>query len=143
MPDKLYLHYKRHDSELLLIGVLSREQHTYSFMYLSHDDGEPVNFVDVQYPPLKFTEYLWYKSPKGFSDMIISPDRENLDVILRRLKMTEYDAWEYLRRTKGMSETHNWSFELEPIGRHVKMLNTDETLSTLVREYQNNPYTDE
>lgn len=125
MKEILYLKIVLNNN-IYLVGKLTNENNIkFVFEYLSYSDGDPIDFKRVQYLPLKFRYYEWYGVPEAFDEMIIQPDRPDLPRILQMLKMEKYDPWEYIKRTKGKSETNNWFFESDDSGVKINMLNPE------------------
>ena len=122
MIEKLYLKLDI-EGQAYLIGELKNENNVkFTFNYISDPKGVAMDFKKVQYLPLSMKEYVWYGVPEAFDEMIISPRRPDLPMIMKLLKMDKYDPWEYIKRTEGRSDFNYWFFQQDDRGIRVNMI---------------------
>ena len=112
MLEQLYLNWKNPNTEeQFIIAILQRKNGTYEFKYLN-DVNKAINKGFT--PLIAFSDinrtYISDKLFLTFSSRLPDKRRKDIDKILKRYSMSQYDEYELLKRSRGKLPIDNLEF---------------------------------
>lgn len=117
--------------QIIILNTIKKTDQGYEY--------EPQNLEEDTTPRLSEKSTTKELSPIALR-RLFSSRRKDIDKVLSRYGMTTYDAWELLKRTKGIIPTDDTEYLTLP---EIKILESDSTVEVLGRIYDEQAATSE